>query len=89
LKSLVEFFHCGYVTQHKNRKVCEFVVTKIKDIIINILPFFDQYKIKGSKYNDYMKFKEAALLIKNKEHLTEQGLNKIIELQNSTLRSRP
>jgi NADH:ubiquinone oxidoreductase subunit K len=83
LKSLVKFFNCGYIAQYKNRKVCEFIVTKINDIIIYIIPFFDQYKIEGSKYNDYVKFKEAAILIKNKEHLTEKGLNKIIELKNS------
>ena len=78
LKSLVKFFNCGYIAQYKNRKVCEFIVTKINDIIIYIIPFFDQYKIEGSKYNDYVKFKEAAILIKNKEHLTEKGLNKIM-----------
>jgi len=83
LKSLVEFFNCGYVAQYKNRKVCEFIITKIDDIITNILPFFDKYKIEGSKYKDYVNFKEAAVLIKNKEHLTENGLNKIIELKNS------
>lgn len=40
LKSLVEFFNCGYIAQYKNRKVCEFIVTKINDIIIKIIPFF-------------------------------------------------
>lgn len=87
LKSLVEFFNCGYVAQYKNRKVCEFIVTKINDIITYIIPFFDKYKIEGpaasqpTKYKDYVNFKEAATLIKNKEHLTEKGLNKIIELK--------
>ena len=83
LKSLVEFFNCGYVSQYQNRKVCEFIVTKINDINTYIIPFFDKYKIEGSKYKDYVNFKEAAILIKNKEHLTEKGLNKIIELKNS------
>ena len=86
LKNLVKFFHCGYVAQYKNRKVCEFIVTKINDIIIYILPFFDKHRIEGSKYNDYLNFKKAAILIKSKEHLTEKGLSKIIELKNSTFR---
>lgn len=81
LKSLVEFFNCGYVSQYQNRKVCEFIVTKINDINTYIIPFFDKYKIEGSKHRDYVNFKEAAILIKNKEHLTEKGLNKIIELK--------
>ncbi len=83
LKNFIPFFNCGYIAQYKNRKVCEFITTKINDIIMYIIPFFDQYKIEGSKYNDYIKFKEAAFLIKNKEHLTETGFNKIIELKNS------
>lgn len=83
LKSLVEFFNSGYVAQYKNRKVCEFIVTKINDIILYIIPFFDKYKIEGSKYKDYVNFKEAAILIKNKKHLTEICLNKIIKLKNS------
>ena len=30
-----------------------------------------------------IKFKEAAIIIKNKEHLTEKGLNKVIDLKKS------
>jgi len=48
-----------------------------------IIPFFEKYPIKGTKYNDYIKFKEAAIIIKNKEHLTEKGLNKVIDLKKS------
>jgi NADH:ubiquinone oxidoreductase subunit K len=83
LNNLVRIFNCGYVAQYKNREVCEFIVTKIDDIIVHIIPFFEKYQIKGTKYNDYLKFKEAAVLIKNKEHLTEKGLNKIIDLKKS------
>lgn len=83
LKNLVRIFNCGYVAQYKNREVCEFIVTKIDDIIVHIIPFFEKYQIKGTKYNDYLKFKEAAVIIKNKEHLTEKGLNKIIDLKKS------
>lgn len=83
LKTLVEFFNCGYIAQYKNRKVCEFIVTKINDIIIYIIPFFDKYKLEGSKHNNYLKFKEGAILIKNKEHLNEKGLTKIIEIKKS------
>ena len=83
LNNLVRIFNCGYVAQYKNREVGEFIVTKIDDIIVHIIPFFEKYQIKGTKYNDYLKFKEAAVLLKNKEHLTEKGLNKIIDLKKS------
>lgn len=45
-------------------------------------PFFDKYAILGSKHLNYIKFREAANIIKNK-HLTEEGLNRIKELKNS------
>lgn len=82
LENIVRHFNCGYVNKYKNRKVCEFVVTKIDDIILNIIPFFDKYPIQGSKYKNYMYFKQAAYIIKNKNHLNKKGMDKIIELKN-------
>ena len=83
LNNIAKLFNSGYVTKYKNRKVCEFIVTKIDHIITYIIPFFEKYEIKGSKYNNYASFKEAAFLSKDKEHLNEKGLIRIIELKNS------
>jgi hypothetical protein len=84
LESFVDFFGCGYVAKYKNRLVCEFIVTKIDDIVNHIIPFFDIHTIRGSKYLDFLDFKSAALIIKNKEHLKEDGvgLKKILLLKN-------
>jgi len=84
LESFVDFFKCGYVAKYKNRLVCEFIVTKIDHIVKHIIPFFDKYSIKGSKYEDFLDFKSAALIIKNKEHLNQDGvgLNNILLLKN-------
>jgi hypothetical protein len=35
----------------------------------------------STKYINYLKWREAYLLIQNKDHLTEKGLNKIIKLK--------
>jgi hypothetical protein len=56
-------------------------VAKIDDIVMKIIPFFEKYPIKGSKYNNYVYFKEAAFIIKNKEHLTNKGMDRIKELK--------
>lgn len=82
LENIARYFNCGYVNKYKNRKVCEFVVTKIDDIILYIIPFFEKYSIEGSKYKNYIYFKEAAYIIKNKQHLNKVGISKIIELKN-------
>jgi hypothetical protein len=81
-ENIVRHFNCGYVNKYNNRKVCEFVVTKINDIILNIIPFFDKYPIQGSKYKNYMYFKQAAYIINSKTHLNKKGMDKIIELKN-------
>ena len=57
LESFVDFFGCGYVANYKNRLVCEFIVTKIDDIVNNIIPFFEKHKIIGSKYSNFLDFK--------------------------------
>ena len=83
LESFVDFFGCGYVAKYKNRLVCEFIVTKIDDIVKNVIPFFEKHKIIGSKYSNFLDFKSAALIIKNKDHLKKDGIgiNKIFLLK--------
>lgn len=84
LESFENFFGCGYVAKYQNRSVCEFIVTKIDHIVNNIIPFFDKHSIRGSKYPDFLNFKSAALIIKNKEHLKEEGLKQILQFKNKT-----
>ena len=74
LESFIDFFGCGYGVRYKNRSIGEFVVTKIEDIVNHIIPFFDKHTIRGSKHSNYLDFKSAALIIKNKEHLKEDGV---------------
>lgn len=81
LENIGLYFSCGKINNYKNREICELVVTRIDDIVTHIIPFFEKYPIRGSKYNNYLYFKEAAFIIKNKEHLTSEGMDKIIELK--------
>ena len=48
----------------------------------HIIPFFDKYNIRGSKNSDFLHFKSAALIIKNKEYLNKEGMNKVLQLKN-------
>ena len=49
----------------------------INDIII---PFFDSYPVQGLKSLDFADFKQIAKMIICKDHLTVEGLNKILGL---------
>src|ERR1700692_3449640 len=74
LKSFVNFFGSGYVMNYKKRSLCEFIITTIDHIVEHVIPFFDKHPILGSKHLNYLDFKSAAYIIKNKEHLTKDGL---------------
>ena len=74
LESFVNFFGSGFVMNYKKRLVCEFIITKIDHVVEHIIPFFDKHPILGSKHLNFLDFKSAAYIIKNKEHLNEDGL---------------
>ena len=49
-------------------------------IVNKIIPFFNDYPILGIKSLDFADFKKVAELMKTKQHLTSDGLSKIIEI---------
>jgi len=53
------------------------------DIDNKIIPFFKEYPIKGVKALDFNDWCNVAELVKNKEHLSKKGLNKITEIANN------
>lgn len=53
-------------------------------VIINkIIPFFYKYPILGVKSLDFEDFKKIAFLMANKEHLTPEGMSRIIAIVSS------
>ena len=49
-----------------------FIIPQIRGV-----PFFNKYPLYGTKLLSLNKFKQAAGIIKHKEHLTLQGLTKL------------
>lgn len=50
---------------YKKRSLCEFIIIKIDHIVEHIIHFF-LHPILGSKHLNYLDFKSAAYIIKNK-----------------------
>ena len=48
----------------------------------NVIKHFDQFHLLSSKYLNYLKWRKAYILIQDKRHLTEYGINKIMKLAN-------
>ncbi|KAG0121836.1 cytochrome oxidase I intronic ORF 5 [Tuber indicum] len=81
--NLKQFF-CEDIGKMENFKdTCTYCVNKLKDILEIIIPHFDKYPLATQKLADYMLFKEIVSLMKNKEHLTLDGLKKIISYKAS------
>ena len=76
-----KFFNCGTVyTRRNSSERCDFVVQDINMLISKIIPHFDIYPILNLKYKDYICFKKALNIIKSKQHLTQEGLDLIKNL---------
>lgn len=59
----------------------KFVVTRQKDVIGKIIPFFKKYPLEGKKRKDFVLFCQASEIFEKKEHLSYQGVMKLKEIQ--------
>lgn len=63
--------------QHTNNR-CYYEVQSLDDILNYVLPHFDQYPLVSNKLGDYILFREIVLIMQDKGHLTESGLQEIM-----------
>jgi hypothetical protein len=75
MKSLIEFFKCGNVQRYND--ACYYRIGNLSGITENILPLFKKYPILGEKSKDFSDFCEVLEMIKDKKHLTKEGLEQI------------
>lgn len=75
MKSFVEFFGCGNVNVSK--QAVFFRVEKFPDLLSKIIPFFVKHPVLGVKALDFKDFSVAAELMKQKIHLTLDGVDQI------------
>lgn len=80
LNSFTRYFNCGFITANDNLPVCIYTVSRFKDIL-NIIQFFEKYPLEGAKKKDFLDWCSIAKLMVNKEHHTNSGLAKIIQIK--------
>lgn len=80
LKLIKEFFDGIGLIRNQTKDLIEFKVLSIKDLNV-IINHFDKYPLMSKKRVDYLLFKEALSLIKNKQHLNLLGFNEIISIR--------
>ncbi len=82
LKLIKAYFGVGRIGKERNG-CCDFTIGSLDQIITKVIPHFDKYPLKTNKYSDYLLFKKAVLIMQRKEHLTAEGLQKIINIRAS------
>ena len=73
---------------YRDGNCLQFRVESIKDLPI-VIKFFDEHPLITKKHADYLLFKLAMNLVLNKQHITMEGLKKIVAIKASMNRCLP
>jgi hypothetical protein len=76
LEAFKSYFNCGYIKVNHGDRLC-YLVRNLDELTNIIIPFFDKHKLKTKKRIDFEKFRHVVLLMSEKQHITEDGFNKI------------
>ena len=81
LEQIKNFFGVGCIIKSGSKSI-QFQVVPVKDFRV-IIDHFDKYPLITEKCSNFKLFKKSFQFIKNKEHLTEKGLLKIVAIKGS------
>lgn len=73
----------GTIRLNKTNGSANYSVRAIKALINVIIPHFNRFPLLTQKRADFELFKSIVLLINNKDHLTTQGLKRIVSIKAS------
>lgn len=81
MKSINEYFGGGSLNKDGWGSVVNLTISKLSNICNIIIPCLTQYSLQGSKRSNFEAFSEIAKLMENNQHLTTEGLEKIIQIK--------
>jgi|tagenome__1003787_1003787.scaffolds.fasta_scaffold20900721_1 hypothetical protein len=80
---LQSFFGVGNIKRDLSNNAITYYVNSVVDLNSVIIPFFDKYRLISQKQADFSLFKSAIKIISQGQHLTDEGLAKIISIKAS------
>ena len=86
LRSFIYYLNCGRISKKGN--AFNFQVSKFVDIVDKIIPFLTKYPIRGVKALDFEDWCKVAEMMKEKKHLTPEGLEEIRKIKAGMNRDR-
>ena len=81
LHMIKTYLNCGIISKIDLKDCLEYSVSDQNSISNIIIPFFNKYPLRGTKLLDYLDWVNCFEIVKNKEHLTSKGLNKIRQIK--------
>lgn len=83
LEQLKNRLACGYIKANslsdKNDKSLAYVVRDLPNLVNKVIPFF-KGKLHTKKSKDFEKFCEVIDLVCTRQHLTKQGISKVLDI---------
>ena len=81
LSVFLQTLDCGTMRSRPDG-VWYFEVNNFEAILSNVIPFFERFNfLSDKKQRDFAKFCEVAKMMKRGEHLTQQGVQEILEIR--------
>lgn len=82
LQGIIDYFGSGKVhTDNSSTQTLKFQIQDISTIRDKVIPHFEKYPLMSSKRLDYNDWKSVFDILENKEHFTEEGKSRIIEVK--------
>ena len=81
LKRIINLIGCGTIVKpSEDRDRYSISVANISDLVNIIIPLFEKYPLYGAKHEDFLYFCKGVYIIKDKGHLTPEGLKILKDL---------
>lgn len=81
MEAIKEFLGKGSLILDNKNQVIRFNMESFVDINQLLVPLFKDHPLQSGKVKDYSDFIKALDIINNKEHLTENGFLKLLEIK--------
>lgn len=79
LNIMKNHFKCGHIRYSSNDGTYKYEIRDINDLVNKVIPFFEKHSLETAKKEDFKIFAEICRLIKQNQHLNQDGIKKIIE----------
>ena len=73
-------FGCGFMRDGISDKTLKYEVRRLDDLLEKVLPHFKRFPLLSAKQRDVELLEEVCLLMKKGEHVTSEGIEKILPL---------